>query len=265
MKYYKIHDLTVTLSEDLPCSWPTLVQFRKRNSNWYTKVEDSSGIIKYDKAGPLFSESIIIDEHTGTHFDAPSHFIPYPDSGLPNAGPEGKVFGSDVELSTFIGEAVVLDMTHLTSTGNPGESPYVTKQMILDWEKENGSIAPNKIVLLYTGWDKYYKPGEEGNKYAYDPFTQQGPGWPTLDSKALEYLHEIGVKCFGTDGVSVGAAHEGMLSHVAGLALGMVYIECLANLDKLPTRGAFFTFLPIKLEKSSGGPGRAIAFIQEDK
>lgn len=259
----KIQDLTVTLGNDLPCAWPTLMPFKKQNSNWYTRVEDSSGVVKDAAGGPFFSEWLVIDEHTGTHFDAPSHFIPPPDSGLLNAGPAGVVYGEDVPLSMMTGEAVVIDMSHLTGTGEPGESPYVTKQMLLDWEQKNGSIAPAKIVLLYTGWDKFYDHGEAGNKYSHDAFTKLGPAWPTLNAEAIEYLHEQGVGCFGLDGVSVGACQEGLSSHVAGLSRGMIYIECLANLDKLPVRGAYFVFLPIKLERSSGGPGRAIAFIPE--
>lgn len=260
-KKFEIVDLSVTLGNDLPCSWPTLMPFKKQNSNWYTRVEDSSGVVKDAAAGPFFSEWLVIDEHTGTHFDAPSHFIPAPDSGLLNAGPTGVIFGEDVSLSTMIGEVVVVDMSHLTGLGELGESPYVTKQMLLDWEEKNGKIAPSKIVLLYTGWDKFYGHGEAGNKYSHDAFMKRGPAWPTLDAEAIIYLHEQGVECFGLDGVSVGSCQEGLSSHVAGLSRGMIYIECLANLDKLPTRGAYFVFLPIKLEKSSGGPGRAIAFV----
>jgi len=261
---YKIQDLTVTLGEALPCAWPTLMPFKKTNSNWYEKIEDSSGIVKDNRGGPFFSEWLVIDEHTGTHFDAPSHFIPMPDSGLLNAGPAGTVYGEDVSLSTMIGPAVVLDVSDLTGQGEPGCSPFVTKKIITDWEEKNGPVAPCKIVLLYSGWDKYYKPGEAGNKYSHDVFAGVGPGWPTADPEAIIYLHEQGVKCLGTDGVSIGASHEGMSSHVAGLSRGMVYIECLTNLDKLPARGSYFVFLPIKLEKSSGGPGRAVAFIPED-
>lgn len=258
---HRIQDLTVTLGEDLPCAWPTLMPFKKTNSNWYTRIEDSSGVIKDASGGPFFSEWLVIDEHTGTHFDAPSHFIPHPDSGLMNAGPAGVIYGENVPLSTMIGPAVVINMSHLTGTGAAGESPYVTKQMLLDWEKKNGSIAPCSIVLLYTGWDKFYGHGADGNKYSHDAFAKEGPAWPTADAEAIAYMHEQGVKCFGVDGVSVGACHDGMSSHVAGLSRGMVYIECLANLDKLPIRGSYFVFLPLKLEKSSGGPGRAIAFV----
>ncbi len=261
---FEIVDLSVTLGNDLPCARPILMPFRKQNTTWYTRVEDSSGVVKDANPGPFFSEWLIIDEHTGTHFDAPSHFIPPPDSGLLNAGPAGVIYGEDVPLETLMGEALVIDMCHLSGTGEPGVSPYVTKQMLIDWEEENGKIAPSKIVLLYTAWDKFYAPGDAGKKYSREPFAKQAPGWPTLDAEAIIYLHEQGVKCFGLDGVSIGACHDVMSSHVAGLSRGMIYFESLTNLDKLPTRGAYFMFLPLKLEKSSGGPGRAIAFIPKD-
>ena len=80
----------------------------------------------------------------------------------------------------------------------------------------------------------------------------------------MEYLYECGIKCIATDGASVGAAEDGIPSHIAGLAHEMAYIESLCNVDQLPTRGAAFIFLPLKIEGSSGGPGRAIAVLPEE-
>jgi kynurenine formamidase len=59
----------------------------------------------------------------------------------------------------------------------------------------------------------------------------------------------------------MGAAHDGATAHVEGLSRGAAFIECLANLDSLPVLGAQFIFLPIRILRASGAPGRAIALV----
>jgi kynurenine formamidase len=59
----------------------------------------------------------------------------------------------------------------------------------------------------------------------------------------------------------MGPADDGGPTHVAALSRGAVLIECLANLGELPPLGSYFVFLPIKIARSSGGPGRAIALV----
>lgn len=59
----------------------------------------------------------------------------------------------------------------------------------------------------------------------------------------------------------MGAAHDGIPAHIEGLSNGQVFIESLANLACIPATGATFQFLPIKIARSSGGPGRAVAWV----
>lgn len=73
--------------------------------------------------------------------------------------------------------------------------------------------------------------------------------------------HERGVRCVGTDGLSVGTAHDGVPAHLAGLSRAMVFREALTNLAALPLRGAYFIMLPLHIEEGSGGPGRAVAIL----
>ena len=54
---------------------------------------------------------------------------------------------------------------------------------------------------------------------------------------------------------------DGVAAHAVGLSGGLVFIECLASLRELPPRGAMFVFPPLKVTRSSGGPGRAIAVV----
>lgn len=260
----KILDLTLLLSEDLPCAWPAHMPFKRTNWNWYERVETDAGCVLRNKYGAYHTGWMVIDEHTGTHFDAPSHYLPHPGSGLAHACEAGKITGDKVELSKMLGDAVVVDISHLRDKGGMGASPLFGKADMIAWEKENGELHPGEIVVLYTGWADFYKPGEEGERYFLKPYQKTGAGWPTLDAECVEYLHERGIQCVATDGASIGAAEDGVPSHAAGLAHEMVYIESLCNVDQLPTRGAVFIFLPLKIEGSSGGPGRAIAVLPEE-
>lgn len=263
LQEYRLVDLTLTLAEQLPGSWPTHVPLQRKVSNWYQEVKTTEGAYLPSEQGPYYTELWIIDAHTGTHFDAPSHFIPKPETGYANAGPAGNITGELVDLHQLMGPAAVIDVTELSGQGTKGESPYIEPKHILDWEKQYGVIPQDCVVLFRTGWDKRYVRGEEGKKYAYNALVrQEGPGWPAPDAEAMQLLVARGVKCVGIDTPSMGSAHDGIPAHLAGLSQGVLYVEALTNLDKLHTTGDFFMFLPVKFAESSGSFGRAIAFVK---
>jgi kynurenine formamidase len=256
----RIIDLSVTISPDLPSNWPTHMPFAAKVWNYYTDLTERQGFVP--TIGPYQTRFWIIDEHCGTHFDAPTHFIPPPDSGLPWAGEWGLQTGDLVPLEDLMGPAVTVDVTHLSGQGDRGESPWITPEHIQAWEHEHGQIRPGEIVLLYTGWDRYYVQGPDGDAYCRGPFLfQRGPGWPAPDVPAVLYLHDRGVRCLGIDAPSIGASHLGAPAHHEGLSRGMRYVELLTGLGNLPPRGAYFMFLPAKVAGSTGGPGRAIALL----
>lgn len=256
----RVVDLSVTLSERLPGSWPGHAIFSHHNWNWFAEVDSPTG--KTRSEAPYQTNAISIDEHCGTHFDAPTHFIPPPDSGLPHAGEPGAESGEKVPLEDLMGEAVVIDVSFLSEGGEPGVSPFIEPEHIQSFERENGELQAGEVVLLRTGWDRYYVEGEEGLKYMHASLvTGTFQGWPAPSPELAVYLDEKGIKTLGIDAPSIGSAHDGVPVHQEGLGRGMRYIELLANLDRLPVRGAFFVFLPIKVAGSSGGPGRAMAFV----
>ncbi len=264
VKDYKVIDLTLTLDEKLPGNWPTHIPVQRKVANWYKEVKTKEGAYLSSALGPYYTDLWTIDVHTGTHFDAPSHFIPKPETGFEHACPAGNITGELADLAQLMGPAAVIDVTELTGKGTKGESPYIEPKHILAWEKKNGKIAKDDVVLFRSGWDKFYVEGEEGKKFAYNALIlQQGPGWPSPGVEAMELLIERGVRCVGTDGVSMGAAHCGMPVHLAGLSKGLLYVESLTNLDKMHDTGDFFIFLPVKLAESSGAFGRAIAFVKK--
>lgn len=256
----RIIDLSLTLSERLPNTWPGHMNFAHHNWNWFAEVEGPTG--KTRSAAPYQTNFIVIDEHCGTHFDAPTHFIPPPGSGLPWASELGSQTGDKVPLGELMGPAAVIDVRFLAGESEPGISPFITDEHVKSWEEENGSLREGEVVLFRTGWDRYYVEGEEGEKYMSGSLvTGEFPGWPAPSPEAAIYLHERGVKCIGIDAPSIGSAHDGVPVHQEGLSRGMRYVEILTNLDRLPTRGAYFIFLPVKVANSSGGPGRAVAFL----
>jgi kynurenine formamidase len=145
----------------------------------------------------------------------------------------------------------------------PGESPLVGPERIEAWEAAHGRLQPRDIVLFATGWDRHYRPlGDGGEAYAVDPIVHRSaPGWTTPGVPALQLLLDRGVKTLGLDGASVGACQDLLTPHVFGLGHGLIYIELLTNLDKLPPRGALFACLPLKIAGSSACPARAMAIV----
>ncbi len=255
-------DLSVTLAENMPCAWPTHIPFQRKIYSWFegrtAPPQDVQGW-----RGPYHTAWLTIDEHCGTHVDAPSHFIPPPDSGLPNAGEVGRINGDDLALTDLCGPAARIDVTHLLGQAEPGCSPIVTPAMIEAWEAEHGKLQPKDIVLFWSGWDRFYRPMNDGGTgYVVEPIVQRtAPGWPTPGVEALALLHDRGVKTLGLDGASVGACEDLLTPHLFGLGRGMIYIELLTNLGKVPPRGAYFACLPLKIARSSACPARAMAIV----
>ena len=258
----EVVDLTVMLAEHLPGAWPTHMPFQRKVYNWY--ASGAAGQIQpvHGFRGPYQTAFLTLDEHCGTHIDAPAHFIPPPGSGLPVAGEMGLVTGEKLDLAKMMGPAAMIDVTELSGQGEGGVSPEILPEHVERWEEQHGRLRPEDIVLFRSDWDDRYVPFPEGDSYVFDSFVMHhGSGWPTPGIPCLQLLLDRGITTLGLDGVSVGAAHAGVPHHQFGLGHGMMYVELLANLRRLPPRGAYFIFLPIKVEGSSAGPGRAIGLI----
>ncbi len=256
----RVVDLSVTLSERLPGTWPGHMTFAHHNWNWFAEVDGPTGRTR--SSAPYQTNFVVIDEHCGTHFDAPTHFVPPPDSGLPIAGPLGSETGDLVPLDDLMGMAVVVDVSYLSDTGGPGVSPFIEPEHVQSFEEEHGELREGEVVLFKTRWDRYYVEGEPGERYMSGSLvTGEHPGWPSPSPETAVYLYEKGVTTIGIDAPSIGRAHDGVPVHQEGLGRGMRYVEILTNLDELPVRGSFFVFMPLKISGSSGGPGRAMAFV----
>ncbi len=245
-----IFDLSVLLSEQYPGWWVGLAEYQT---------------IPYREIGPdpWRSDVTIIDEHTGTHFDAPPHWIPPAASGLPHATTYGDLTAEKVPVWLFAGEACVINVTALLDKADNGKSPIITTDMVKNWEKNHRDLGPGDVVLFMSGYDdKYYVKLPEGRRLLAEPLEGTAPAFPGPNEACINYLVGKGIRSIGIDSPSMGPFPGAAETHWAGLGAGAIYFEQLVNLDKLPDTGSFFMMLPLKLEGGSGAPGRAVAITE---
>jgi kynurenine formamidase len=249
----KIVDLSVITAERWPVGWPTSPAY---HTSLYCYYEDVSG--------PYYSRFLFIEEHHGTHYDAPAHLLAPKDSGLPNVTDGEWLTGDKIPLEQFMGPAAVVDCRSTLGKADLGKSPVVGRDFLEAWEAKHGRFQAGECVLFYTSWtDLYYKPLAEGGRdFIFDPIMLQNKvAWPSPDEGAMGLLVERGVRLVGVDTPTVGLAERMIEPHLVGLKAGMVLVEKLTNLSQLPVRGAAFLFLPLYIEGGGGGPGRAVAFL----
>lgn len=245
-----VKDLTLLVSRDLPCVWPVgMTPF---------------AIVPTHREGSIPRDMLIIDEHTGTQWDAPAHFVPPPDSGLPGAGPNGLITNEKVPAWQFVGEACVIDVSGHCDDAESGASFLIGPEVVRQWEREHRRLRFGDVVLFKSGYsDKYYKPFPEGNRFVAAPLRKETPGWPAPKPETMAYLRETGVMTLGLDGASMGPLPDlAVATHQAGGSRGMIWVECATNLGALPGTGAFFAMLPAKHAGGSGGECRCLAITE---
>lgn len=200
------------------------------------------------ESGGFYSAfSICTPEHGGTHIDAPLHFAR---DGLPT---------DEVPLGDLIAPAVVIDVTEKAAA----DRRYLLGvDDIHSFENEHGRIAPGTIVLLRTGWSKYWP---DARAYLGDdtPGEVNRLTFPSYGEDAARLLVEVRkVAVLGLDTASTdfGTSQE-LVVHRIAAANNVSNLENLTNLDKLPPTGALLIALPMKIEGGSGGPARVVALV----
>ncbi|HEY1784369.1 MAG TPA: cyclase family protein [Pirellulales bacterium] len=245
-------DLSLLVSPKYPCVWP-------------------SGMTPYQLAptrtigpGAYNRDVVVIDEHTGTQFDAPAHFVPPPDSGLPGAGPMGKITGEKVDIWRFVGEACVIDCRDHVDAAPPGESFLIMPEVVLAWEQKHRRLGPGDVVLFRSGYtDRYYRPFPEGERFVSSVLDRRTPGWPAPAPETMKLLGERQVWAAGTDGASMGPVGPiAVATHQAGGQYGLVWTECATDLGALPETGALHAIMANKHVGGSGGEARALAITE---
>ena len=188
-------------------------------------------------------------EHGGTHIDAPNHF--YKDRDTVD----------EVPMDRLIGSGVVIDVTEQCAENRDYQ---VQVRDFLAWEERHGSRLDDVIVLLRTGFGKYWP-----DRMKYMGTDERGEGavtklhFPGLHPEAAEWLvNKRKVKAVGLDTLSIDYGQSALFkSHVSLFEKNVPALENLANLEELPEKGFLIIALPMKIKGGTGGPLRIVAIV----
>ena len=192
-----------------------------------------------------FAREISLPEHFGTHIDAPAHFA------------RGAWTVDQIPVARLVAPMVVLDVRK-AARANPDYQ--VSVQDIADWEKANGDIPLNSVIMACTGWDERWNSAKE-----YRNADAKGVmHFPGYSEDAAKFLAD-GRKALGlgidTLSVDYGPSQDFPV-HQYTLAHGLYHLENVDNLERVPAKGATVVVAPMKLEGGSGGPVRILALIR---
>jgi kynurenine formamidase len=237
-------DLTQTLSPDFP---PIVLPPEMGQSRPFRMEE----ISRYDDRGPAwYWNNVSFGEHTGTHFDAPVHWIS--GSNLPNNSVDS------LPIEHFIAPAGVIDC----STEAQKDADFLlTATHVKAWEKRHGRIAAGSWVLMRTDWSKRADP------VAYQNLDATGQHTPGPDPDCVRFLvQERDVLGFGTETIGTDAGQAAHFKppypcHYYMHGAGKYGMQCLCNLDRLPPTGALIVAAPLKILQGSGSPLRVFAIV----
>jgi len=240
----RLVDLTQTLSPDFPpiVLPPEMGQCRP------FRMEEVS---RYDARGPgWYWNNLSFGEHTGTHFDAPIHWISGRD--LPNNALD------ELPVQNFIALACVIDCS---AEAEADADFLLTVDHVAAWEKQHGRIAAGSWVLMRTDWSKRTDP------VAYQNLDDTGQHTPGPDPDCVRFLvQERDVLGFGTETIGTDAGQAAHFTppypcHYYMHGAGKCRLQCLCNLDLLPPTGALVIAAPLKILDGSGSPLRVLALV----
>jgi kynurenine formamidase len=208
-------------------------------------------ISRYDERGPAwYWNDITTGEHTGTHFDAPVHWV---------TGRDGQDV-SQVPLPRLIAPAAVLDF----SAQAAADADFLLEvDHIKEWESQYGALLEGGWLLYRTGWDARSRDQE-----TFLNANETGPHTPGVSVECARWIAEqapvvgFGVETVGTD---AGAAHSfdpPFPCHSAMLGADKYGLTQLQNLALLPPQGAMLIVSPLPITGGSGSPCRALALVE---
>jgi kynurenine formamidase len=208
-------------------------------------------ISRYDERGPAwYWNDITTGEHTGTHFDAPVHWV---------TGRDGQDV-SQVPLTRLIAPAAVLDF----SAQAAADADFLLEvDHIKEWESQHGALPEGGWLLYRTGWD--------ARSHDQDTFlnaNETGPHTPGVSVECARWIaQEAPVTGFGVEtvGTDAGAAHSfdpPLPCHSSMLGADKYGLTQLQNLALLPPQGAMVIVSPLPITGGSGSPCRALALVE---
>ncbi len=184
-----------------------------------------------------------INEHTGTHIDAPLHF-----------SPDGKSV-AEIPVSQLVVPLAIVDIRDRASTNFDAQ---LTPDDIKAWTARNGPLPRNCCVAMNSGWDAHVTTSKFRN--STDGKTMHFPGFHVETAKMLiEDGNAIGIAS-DTLSLDFGASPD-FATHYAWLPSGRSGLECIANLSALPPAGATLIVGAPKVRGGTGGPARVMALL----
>lgn len=234
---YRLIDLTHTFDEET-VYWPTAPSRFRLERLDFGKTD----------AGYFYSaNSLCTPEHGGTHIDAPLHFG------------EGMRSVAEIPLEQLVAAAVVLDVSAEAATDRDYR---LTPEVIHDFEKRFGLIETGSMVILRTGWSRFWPHPKTylGDDTPGDASRLRFPGYGEEAARILVEQRKVGILGIDTASIDFGQSKKFVVHRIAA-AGNVPGLENLANLERLPPRGAILIALPMKIGGGSGGPTRVIALV----
>lgn len=238
----------VDLSQRLDAETPVIQLPPEFAKSWPFRMEEIS---KYDSRGPAwYWNNFSCGEHTGTHFDAPIHWV---------TGKDHPHNATDtIAAEKFIAPACVIDASRQAS-----ENPdfLLTREHVEAWEKHHGRIEAGSWVLMRTDWSKRRNAAEFLNA------REDGAHVPGPHPELIPFLaQERNIIGWGSEGVGTDAGQAFRFSppfpcHSIMHGSNKFGLASLANLDQLPPKGSILITPPLKIVRGSGSPCRVLALI----
>jgi kynurenine formamidase len=187
---------------------------------------------------------VTFDEHTGTHVDAPVHFV-----------------AGAVSADRLPADRLIAPLAVITIAGRAAKDPdtLVSAEDVLQWEKRYGRIPAGAFVAMHSGWDAHV---DDANRFFNRDAkgTMHAPGFSEAAARFL--VAERDISGVGVDTLSLDAASaQKFVAHLAILGAGKYGIEMLTNLSRVPASGATIVVGAPKHEGATGGPARVLALM----
>ncbi len=208
-------------------------------------------ISRYDERGPAwYWNDITTGEHTGTHFDAPVHWV---------TGRDGEDV-SQVPAARLIAPAVVLDF----SAQAAADPDFLLEiDHVKQWEADHGPLPAGGWLLYRTGWD-----ARSGSQDEFLNANETGPHTPGISVPCAQWLAAespvlgLGTETVGTDAGTAHSFDPPFPCHSLLLGAGKYGLTQLQNLAVLPATGAVVITSPLPITGGSGSPCRVLALVE---
>ena len=208
-------------------------------------------ISEYDQNGPFWAWNWLeLGEHSGTHFDAPHHWITGRDH------PDG--YTDTLDVQRLVAPVNVLDFS-AECAADPDF--LLAIDHVTAWEATHGAIKAGEWVVLRSDWDRF-----ADNADAFLNADETGPHTPGPTAEVVQYLIDRGIvgwgsQCIGTDAGQAAGMTPPYPAHNLLHANNRFGLASLANLSKLPAKGAILIAAPLKIAQGTGSPIRALALV----